>query len=245
MPQRDLWPAIAAKRVRQNGRTYFVPAAGRSASRQPAHQPLHAPLHANVQFPSVTSVLNATKPQADRDALARWRARVGTVEAQRISSGASRRGTHTHKQVKEFLLGDDWPDATASSPYWDSIAPVLEDLDVVHLVENYVFHADLCYAGRVDCVARYQDTLCVFDWKTADRPKESVKQLRDSPLQLAAYCGAINQTYADVGLTLNHAAVVVAIAHQPAEIFWFDSDDLLDYWHDWLERLTKFHRYLS
>lgn len=241
MPQRELWPAIAAKRVRQNGRTYFVPSAGRSANNQPAIQHIQD----NIQFPSVTSVLNATKSQADRDALARWKARVGTAEAGRISSSASRRGTRTHKLVKEFLLDDSWPEAEATSPYWDSIAPVLDDLDVVHLVENYVFHADLCYAGRVDCVARYQDTLCVLDWKTADRPKESVKQLRDSPLQLAAYCGAINQTYADTGLKINHAAVVVAIAHQPAEIFWFDPDDLLDYWHDWTERLAKFHRYLS
>ena len=197
-----------------------------------------------MRYPSVTSVLNATKPQADRDALARWRSRVGYAEAGRISSQASRRGTQTHKQVKDFLLRDRAPDQAAISPYWQSVEPILQQIETVHLVESYVFHADLGYAGRVDCVARYQDTLCVLDWKTADRPKETVDRLRDSPLQLAAYCGAVNQTYAEQGIQLSHALVVVAVAHQPAELFWFDPDDVLDYWQQWTERLGKFQRYL-
>ena len=121
---------------------------------------------------------------------------------------------------------------------------VLPHLSDVRLVEGTVFHYDLCYAGKVDCVASYHGTPCVVDWKTSDRPKQSVKRLYDNPLQLAAYCGAINHTYSDPaygdqGIRLTTAMLVVAIPEQEAEIFWFDSDDLKEYWTQWQDRLRK------
>jgi hypothetical protein len=52
-----------------------------------------------VRLPSVTAILNATKPPEARQALAQWRDRVGAEEATRIATTASRRGSQTHKQI--------------------------------------------------------------------------------------------------------------------------------------------------
>ncbi len=35
--------------------------------------------------------------------------------------------------------------------------------------------------------------LCLIDWKTARKPKPSLADCFDYPLQMAAYAGAINQ----------------------------------------------------
>jgi len=222
-PSRQLLPTVTAKRSRAQGCQYFVDDEGN-------------------RLPSVTSVLNATKPWEDRQALARWRQRVGPAAAQQISGKASRRGTLTHKQVKQYLLGEEQPCPDAALPYWESLQSVLRDIDQVRLVESTVFHYDLGYAGQVDCVANYQDVACILDWKTSDRPKQSMAQLRDHPLQLAAYCGAVNHTYAAEGIHLRSAMLAVALPDQPAEVFWFSPDILREYWQQWQARLEQFKR---
>jgi hypothetical protein len=222
LPKPQLLPAFHAKSVREGGQSYFLDVHG-------------------IRLPSVTTILNATKSKADREALAQWRQRVGMAEASRISGTASRRGTLTHKQIQHYLLGDDRPCPDAAKPYWESLQSVLPEIEAVRLVEGSVFHYDLGYAGKVDCVASYQNTPCVFDWKTADQPKGSIDRLYDAPLQLAAYCGAVNHSYAEQGIKLSHALVVVAVPMQPAEMFWFDSAQLVKYWQQWQERVDRFY----
>ncbi len=221
--QVNLLPKFSAKSVRENGQRYFVDSQG-------------------VRLPSVTTILNATKPREDREALMRWRDRLGDVEAQRVASAASRRGTQTHHYLRGHLLGDAKPCPDSVKPYWESLAPVLQTIAEVRLVESPVFHYDLGYAGTVDCVASLEGVLCVCDWKTSDRPKGAVDRLYDGPLQLAAYCGAINHVYADHNIHLTHAALIVAIPAQPAEVFWFDAPTLLGYWQQWQARLEQFDR---
>lgn len=223
MSNLELLPTYQAKSVRQNGQKYFLDSRG-------------------MRLPSVTTILNATKPQADRDALRQWRDRVGVAEANRIAGTASRRGTLTHKHLKHHLLGEEILCPPTVQPYWESLKPVLENIQTVRLVEGFVFHDDLGYAGKVDCIASYGEIPCVFDWKTADQPKGSIERLYDGPLQLAAYCGAINHTYAEQGLKLNHAVLIVAIPDRPAEVFWFEPEVMVQYWQQWQARVNQFYR---
>ncbi len=60
-------------------------------------------------------------------------------------------------------------------------------------------------------------------WKTADRPKRAVEHLNDYPVQIAAYWGAVNYSYASRGVDLRHALLAIGIPAQPAEVFWFDA----------------------
>ncbi|MGG6296607.1 PD-(D/E)XK nuclease family protein [Leptolyngbya sp. AN02str] len=196
-----------------------------------------------VRLPSVTAILNATKPPEDREALARWRDRVGSQEATRIATAASRRGSQTHKHLCHYLRGEPRECPELVKPYWESLASVLAELGDVQIVEEKVFHYDLAYAGQVDCVASYRGQPCVVDWKTADAPKQSVERLYDGPLQLAAYCGAVNHAFPQLGAELNQAMLVVAVPHQPAEVFWFEPEALSAYWAQWQRRVDQYYGY--
>ncbi len=218
-----LLPVISAKTSRQKGRSYFVDELGQ-------------------RLPSVSSILSATKPAADRKALRQWQQRVGQTEARRITGQASRRGTQTHTYLRHYLLGTAIPCPEDAKPYIRSLEPVLAIIDNVRLVEGTVFHYDLGYAGRVDCIASYQGVPCIVDWKTSDRPKETVQRLYDHPLQLAAYCGAANHIYADCGIQLTEAVLINAVPDREAEVFWFDAGTLQDYWHQWQSRVDQFYR---
>jgi len=190
----------------------------------------------------VTTVLNATRPPEAREALARWRDRLGAEEAGRVAIAASRRGTLTHTQLRHHLMGNPVPCPDLIRPYWESLQPVLADIEAVHLVETTVFHYDLGYAGKVDCVVNYQGTPCLVDWKTGDRPKGSIERLYDAPLQVAAYCGAVNHRLQEEGVQVRSARVVVALPNQAAEVFTFDPETLMGYWEQWQERLALFYR---
>jgi len=222
----QLLPSFHAKSVRENGKQYYLDTNG-------------------DRLPSVSTILNATKPQADRDRLFNWKQRVGVETANQISATASRRGTQTHKYIQRYLQGEDISCSEASRPYWESIAPVLQEIDVVRLIESTVFHSELKYAGIVDCVASYQGIPCVCEWKTADKPKGTLERLYDYPLQLAAYLGAVNHYYRDYGIELNRALIVVAIPQTPAEIFWFEPEAIAAYWQQWQRRVTSYWQYVS
>lgn len=217
----QLLPPAIAKQLRQQGKQYYVDAEG-------------------DRFPSVTTILNATKPQAERERLANWRQRVGKVEASKIASTASRRGTHTHKQIQHYLLGKETACPDASRLYWESIKPIFQDVNDIRLVEGSVFHYNLGYSGKVDCVASYQGIPCVCEWKTADKPKGTIERLYEHPLQLAAYLGAVNHYYQDYELKIDHALLVVAIPELPAEVFWFEPAAIQDYWQQWEQRVAEY-----
>src|SRR4028118_848844 len=216
-----LLPRSSAKQVRENGRQYYVDAKGE-------------------KLPSVTTILNATKPQEDRERLFNWRQRVGVAEANQISGAASRRGTGTHKQIQRYLEGKDSPCPEAIQPYWQSIEPLLQDVGNVRLVEGTVFNYDLGYAGIVDCVASFRGVPCICEWKTADKPKGSIQRLYDYPLQLAAYCSAVNQSYQAYDINLKHTLLAVAIPEMPAEVFWFEPEALQSSCKQWETRVVAF-----
>ncbi|MEM8675831.1 MAG: hypothetical protein AAGF83_18450 [Cyanobacteria bacterium P01_G01_bin.67] len=184
-------------------------------------------------YPSVSTILSATKPLSERLALQRWRQRVGVKQAQKISTQACRRGTSVHTAINYFLNGQDLPNDIEENLFWHSIKPVLESVDEVHLLESAVYHAQEHYAGRLDCLGAWQGELCVFDWKTATKPKK-LEWIADYCLQVTAYTAAINHLYQ---VQINRAVIAIALANQPAQIFHLDSEDLSGYWQQFLVRL--------
>ncbi|QZZ18875.1 exonuclease [Leptothermofonsia sichuanensis E412] len=216
-------PSYRARQIRQRGQQYYVDDRG-------------------YRLPSVSTILNATRSLEQRQALARWQQQLGMEAATRISTTASRRGTGTHKQVERYLQGESVVCPDGIRPYWESIKPVLQAVDQVRLVEGTVFHYNLGYAGKADCVASYQGVPCLCEWKTADRPKHSLDHLNDYPLQVVAYWGAVNHCYRDHDVNLDHALLAIAIPNQPAEVFWFEPEALAHYWQQWQERVAVFWR---
>ena len=58
-----------------------------------------------TKLPSVTSILDATRSEEDKAALANWRERTGQKEAEAITKAASSRGSQMHNYLESYLLG--------------------------------------------------------------------------------------------------------------------------------------------
>ncbi len=184
-------------------------------------------------YPSVSKILAATKPEQDRLALHKWRKRVGVKKAQQISTQACRRGTSVHTAINYYLNSQALPDDIEENLYWHSIKPVLESVSEVHLLESAVYHAEQEYAGRFDCLGEWSGNLCVFDWKTAAKPKK-IEWVTDYCLQVTAYTAAINHLY---NVQIDQAIIAIALENQSAQLFQLNSKDLSDYWQQFLVRL--------
>jgi ATP-dependent exoDNAse (exonuclease V) beta subunit len=184
-------------------------------------------------YPSVTTILNATKPQEAQQALKRWRKKIGEKQAQQIVANACRRGISIHSAIRNFLLKQELSQEIKSNEYWQSIQPVLEQVEQVHLIESAVYNSKQKYAGIFDCLGEWEGKLCLFDWKTASKPKK-LEWIGDYCLQVTAYIAAINNLY---DINIPQGIVVVALGDRPAQIFHLDADYLRHYWEQFLERL--------
>jgi hypothetical protein len=56
------------------------------------------------KLPSVTTILDQTKSEETKASLAKWRQKVGEVEAERIKNSSTSRGTKMHSIIEGYLL---------------------------------------------------------------------------------------------------------------------------------------------
>jgi genome maintenance exonuclease 1 len=118
-------------------------------------------------------------------------------------------------------------------PFWQSVQDILPRITTPLLIESAVWHEVGHYAGTVDLVCHFDFLPVILDWKTATKPKKA-EYLDRYPLQLAAYCGAINRMY---GTRIKNGVIVVALPDREAQVFRFA---LGDYWQPWLRRLVRY-----
>ena len=191
-------------------------------------------------YPGITSILSATKPYEEKKRLWDWQDRIGKDEARKITTNSSRSGTRIHKIIKSHLKQEPYELPEGLDGFWQSIEPVLKEIDEVLLVEGAVWHP-LKFAGYPDAVMRFEGDLCVCDWKTARRPKK-MEWIGDYCMQVAAYCYAVNWVYRDTGIQIERGMIAIALEDHPAQVFMLNADDLYFHWGNFQQRLKQFYR---
>ena len=204
--------------------------------------------------PSVTTILDKTKPEEQRRALAEWKKRVGEQKAQQITTEAASRGTRMHTYLEKFILGEELQDSV-SNPYAQQsltmAKTVIEhgfpNIDEIWGAEVPVFFPEL-YAGTTDCVGVHQGEESILDFKQANKPKK-LEWISDYFLQLTAYALAHNEVY---GSNIKKGVILMCV--RPPEIEpgkWGDPQyqefvlepENFDYWtEEWCKRVEQYYR---
>ena len=130
------------------------------------------------KLPSVTTILDKTKSEESKEALNRWRARVGTERAQQITTEAANRGTRMHSYLEHYVKTGgmkDLPTNPFAQPSWFMAAQVilegLSNVDEFWGVEVPVYYSGL-YAGTTDCVGVHTGEPAIMDFKQTNKPKD-------------------------------------------------------------------------
>lgn len=222
--------------------------------------PLTAPRFAKstagtTSVPSVTRVLSDTMPAASQFILQKWKEsmikKLGVEGFNKYQADTFERGRALHAVLAKYLLGQGSPTVELSqeivSNLWKSIENVVnEKISNVRLVEHTVTHPEMNYRGIIDCVAFYEDELVVIDFKTAEKPKKTVESLYDNPIQVTAYCGAINNDMTIpldvIDRNISSGLVIVAYSDgSKASVYYLNSEQVANnYWKKWINRLDQY-----
>ena len=148
------------------------------------------------KYPSVTSILELTKPQEDKDALLAWKKDVGFKQAALISKQSSERGTNLHQYLELMLLNKMNGELLEEVNLPKKMAETIIENGINNYVsEVYGCEAVLYYdgnykfAGTADAIVNSSDKkIKVLDFKQSNRPKKrEYSVITQYGLQLALY----------------------------------------------------------
>lgn len=183
------------------------------------------------RVPSVTTILDRTKPQEKREALANWKKRVGEAQAQQITTEAANRGTRMHAYLEHYVLQEDMkplPSNPFAHPSWFMAAEVilkgLVHVDEFWGVEVPVYYSGL-YAGTTDCVGIWKGRPAIMDFKQTNRPKKR-EWIEDYFLQLAAYAQAHDHMH---GTTIDQGVILMACQPKLQEDGTYTTPEYLEF----------------
>lgn len=128
-----------------------------------------------TKLKSVTTILSE---KMDKTALMEWKARIGEVEAQKISTQAARRGTAIHSMAERYVMNEPQfikeNDMPVNIESFKPIQKILDEhVDNIMGVELPLYSRALKCAGRTDLVAEYDNVLSIIDFKTSRKLKRA------------------------------------------------------------------------
>ena len=201
------------------------------------------------KVPSVTTILDKTKPYEKVQALNNWKKAVGEERAKQITTEAANRGTRMHTYLEHYVkTGDmkDLPSNPYAQPSWYMAAVVilrgLGRVDEFWGVEVPVYYSGL-YAGTTDCVGIHSGVPAIMDFKQTNKLKKR-EWIEDYFLQLCAYAQAHNSMH---GTAINRGVILMCAQPKTPEStpeyqeFVLEGTEFDHYCVEWNKRVEQYY----
>lgn len=176
------------------------------------------------RFPSVTTVLgHKSKP-----GIKAWRKRVGAETANKISRQASVRGTKIHSLCEDYVNNDDLNFDKLSFvevDMFNQMKPLIDRIDNIHCVEQFLYSEHLRLAGQADCIAEFDGRLSIIDFKTSAKPK-SKSYIKNYFAQCAAYAIMFEER---TGIPIDTSIIIIGVQADESQLFVEKRDNYIDY----------------
>jgi genome maintenance exonuclease 1 len=195
------------------------------------------------KLPSVTTILDATKSEESKQALANWRRRVGHAKAQEITTEAAGRGTRMHKWLEDYIktgvMGE--PGSNPYSIQSHQMARSIIDQGLSKCNEFWGTEVSLyfpkIYAGTTDLVGLHEGSESIMDFKQTNKPKKR-EWIEDYFVQLAAYANAHNEVY---GTKIRKGVIFMCSAANEYQEFILEGADFDTYTDKWFNRVEQYY----
>lgn len=195
------------------------------------------------KLPSVTTILDATKPEEAKKALQEWRKRVGVEKAQQITTEAAGRGTRMHKWLEDYIktgvIGE--PGSNPYSKQSHQMAQSIINKGLVNCTEFWGTEVPLyypkVYAGTTDLVGVHSGSEAIMDHKQTNKPKRR-EWIEDYFIQLAAYANAHNEVH---GTKIRKGVIFMCSADNQYQEFILENTDFDKYSDLWFKRVEQYY----
>lgn len=190
-----------------------------------------------LKLPSVTTILDATKPEEKKKALMEWRNRVGHEKAQAITTEAAGRGTRMHKWLENYVKTGDTGEP-GSNPYSiqshnmakNIIAQGLSKCNEFWGTEVSLFFPKI-YAGTTDLVGVHDGAEAIMDHKQTNKLKKR-EWIDDYFIQSTFYGIAHNELY---GTNIRKGVIFMCSADNVYQEFIIEGNE----WDKYVDLMWK------
>lgn len=192
--------------------------------------------------PSVTTILDATKPLEKVQALANWRQRVGEENAKQITKEAAGVGTVMHAILENYIKNQEYDPGNnlVHQQAKTMAAEVIRNIEP-SLNEVWGSEVNLCYpqvyAGTTDLVGVWKGKPAIMDFKQTNKPKKR-EWIDDYFIQGAAYALAHNELY-----QTNIQTIAIFMCSRAGEwqLFEVEADEFGHWSLMWTEKLQTYY----
>jgi len=185
---------------------------------------------AGKHYPSITTVLGSVI----KEGIEAWKVAVGEKEANRVLHHAGTRGTALHLIAEKYLNNEADIFEPNTMPHvnalWRSIKPLIDANVGKIVIQECPLYSDIFgVAGRVDCIAEYEGTLSVIDFKTS-RQRKTKDYISNYFMQAAFYAAAF---YERTNIPITQSVILMAVDEDPNPIVFKENT------YKWLKDLKK------
>jgi len=122
---------------------------------------------------SITSLIKKFTPEKNLER----RKAVGEDVANEVMRAAADRGSKVHKIIENCLSNKSENDLVGNygelaARMFSQMVPALDKIDRIRALEKGLYSTRFGIAGRVDCIAEYDNELTVIDFKTSTRKRD-------------------------------------------------------------------------
>lgn len=195
------------------------------------------------KLPSVTTILDATKPEEAKKALNEWRKRMGPVRAQQITTEAAGRGTRMHKWLEDYVktgqIGTPGSNPYSIQSHKMASTIIYEGLSKCNEYwgTEVPLYFPKVYAGTTDLVGVHDGSPAIMDHKQANKLKKK-EWISDYFIQLAAYANAHNEVH---GTDIRKGVIFMCTADNIYQEFIIEGAEF-DHWsNEWFKRLEEYY----
>jgi len=193
------------------------------------------------KLPSVTTILSHTQSDEKRESLAKWKAKVGEIEAERVKNVAATRGTAMHKYLEYYVEGQGLLDLTDVGQEAERMAKTIIDKGLPDVEEIWGSEVVLSYqdkyAGATDLCGVYMGRESIMDFKQSNKPKKD-EWIEDYYLQSAAYALAHNETY---GTDIDQGVILMCTPDCFFQRFMINGSRFREYTDKWKRKVEQYY----
>ena len=197
-------------------------------------------------FPSVTTILGATKSDDKAKKLEDWIERVGKEVAEHVKYRTGKVGTVAHLFNEQYQARKHGLPIPTDKPNVEyklfgmahhlNCRPFLDTVEKVYALEQAVFSSTLKLAGTIDCVGMVDGKISVIDYKTKGKPQ--IELWMEDPYQQGALYAKMWNEHVSKEYQATQIIIVASSEHQTLQLFHADP---LKHEERALERVRTYH----
>jgi len=185
-------------------------------------------------YPSITTMLQKTQSQEKQESLQQWREQE--IASEYIMQEAAIVGSETHKLIENYLNGQNDSEnfRLLSEAHFNNLLPFVNKIDDIHGIELRLYSDKMRLAGTSDCIAKYDGTLSIIDYKTK-RSNQKEEWLTDHFIQATSYGVMFKEL---TGIKIDQIVILVSSEKNTRMEFIKNPIDYLDLLE---KRITQFY----